>query len=308
MSYMDLRVESMMNFEEDTYSLIFSALKHPSRRKIMRILADGPNTYTDIQNKLEVETGFLNYYLESLDGLIMKNKDGKYCISGLGRSAIGLIRHVEDFVPENKTDYKITVLGFKVKVIYIMLLVIFILTIPNVYWIYAFQREGNEKTNLMGVSILNANMLLNESEEIINTTIVEGRLSFHSWFYLLDYTTKISNQFKTIKNLDADHYNQWSQFELATDKLSNFISDVLEKHGRDYPYKNVKDWTFMLTILREDLLTIDKVLPSIVILGTDPRIEIIDDFSNEALIAGFKLQQDIDLARRSLSIPETLLN
>jgi DNA-binding transcriptional ArsR family regulator len=57
---------SIMNFEEDTYDSIFSALKHPIRRKILRTLDQAPATYTEMLNTLGNETGLLNFHLESL--------------------------------------------------------------------------------------------------------------------------------------------------------------------------------------------------------------------------------------------------
>ena len=66
-----------MTYEEDTYSKIFTAMKHPVRRKIIGILNETPATYTELLNRLEVETGFLNYHLSFLDGLITKKNDAK---------------------------------------------------------------------------------------------------------------------------------------------------------------------------------------------------------------------------------------
>ena len=53
----------MMELEEDTYSSIFNALKHPIRRRILRIIEDKPTTYTEIQNQLSIDNGLLNYHL-----------------------------------------------------------------------------------------------------------------------------------------------------------------------------------------------------------------------------------------------------
>jgi len=207
-----------MTFEEDTYSLIFSSLKHPARRKILRILGEGPSTYTELQRKLDVETGFLNYYLDSLDGLIAKNKDGRYRVSELGVSALTLIRQVEE--PVSKTEpRKFSILGFSINVAYVTLVIIFILVISNVYWAYASQKRSQEKTNLIGESILIINALLNESIGIIDTTMRESRINFHLWYTLVDDIYRISSESRLIKSLDTDHLTHWSQVELVTYSL-----------------------------------------------------------------------------------------
>lgn len=85
-----------MDFEEDTYTAIFSALKHPIRRKILRMLEAEPATYTEMMNALGVETGLLNYHLESLSALLAKNDEGRYHLSDFGEAAMSLTRRVEE--------------------------------------------------------------------------------------------------------------------------------------------------------------------------------------------------------------------
>jgi len=85
-----------MSFEEDTYNAIFSALKHPIRRKILRILDQAPASYTEMLNILGIETGLLNYHLDSLSSLISKDEGGKYNLSDYGRAALSLTCRVEE--------------------------------------------------------------------------------------------------------------------------------------------------------------------------------------------------------------------
>ncbi|MDH5363431.1 MAG: winged helix-turn-helix domain-containing protein, partial [Aigarchaeota archaeon] len=106
-----------MGFEEDTYTSIFLALKHPARRKILRMLDEAPATYTQILNRLGVETGFLNYHLESLDGLIAKNKEDKYFLSEFGEAALALTTSVE--APVKRKSRGLRVFGFKIDARYV---------------------------------------------------------------------------------------------------------------------------------------------------------------------------------------------
>lgn len=85
-----------MSFEEDTYSSIFTALKHPIRRRILRMLGQSPLTYTDILNKLNIDNGLLNYHLDNMKELISKDKEGKYVLSEFGEAGLNLTTKVEE--------------------------------------------------------------------------------------------------------------------------------------------------------------------------------------------------------------------
>ena len=85
-----------MSFEEDTYSTIFTALKHPIRRRILRMLGQSPVTYTDILNQLNIDNGLLNYHLDNMKELITKDKEGKYVLSEFGKAALNLTTKVEE--------------------------------------------------------------------------------------------------------------------------------------------------------------------------------------------------------------------
>lgn len=82
-------------FEDETYSLIFSSLKHPVRRKILRILANGPRTFSGVLGQVDVESSHLSYHLENLNGLI-KKQNNEYSLSSVGRAAVSLMSKVEE--------------------------------------------------------------------------------------------------------------------------------------------------------------------------------------------------------------------
>jgi DNA-binding transcriptional ArsR family regulator len=85
-----------MSSEDDTYSTMFTALKHPIRRKILRILNQAPATYTEILNQLNIDNGLLNYHLDNMKDLVTKNDEGKYHLSEFGEAAVGLTEKVEE--------------------------------------------------------------------------------------------------------------------------------------------------------------------------------------------------------------------
>jgi DNA-binding transcriptional ArsR family regulator len=109
--------------EEDTYSIIFKALKHPIRRKILRELSQKSLTYTDIQSLMNIDNGLLNYHLDNMKELIFKGKDGKYSLSEFGKGAINLEENVEE--PINRNKSWISSNPNKIKAILILLVVAF---------------------------------------------------------------------------------------------------------------------------------------------------------------------------------------
>ncbi|TET26814.1 MAG: ArsR family transcriptional regulator, partial [Candidatus Bathyarchaeum sp.] len=83
------------NLEEETYSLIFTSLKHPIRRRILRMLADKPLTYSEILETLNIDSGHLSYHLENLGDLTVHANNGHYKLSSFGVAAVKLMGGVE---------------------------------------------------------------------------------------------------------------------------------------------------------------------------------------------------------------------
>jgi len=98
--------------EEETYSLIFTSLKHPIRRRILRMLANQHLTFSEILGPLSIDSGHLSYHLENLGDLITRSENGKYRLSSIGIAAVKLMSGVEEHptVPSRK-ESKI-MLGF----------------------------------------------------------------------------------------------------------------------------------------------------------------------------------------------------
>ena len=60
----------MPNPEEETYSIIFTTLKHPARRKILRILAEKPKNFSRILDELGISSSHL-----TLNTFLMASSD-----------------------------------------------------------------------------------------------------------------------------------------------------------------------------------------------------------------------------------------
>lgn len=82
--------------EEETYSLIYSSLKHPVRRKILRMLETKPLTFSEILEVVSIDSGHLTYHLEDLGDLITHSQNGKYQLSSVGSAAVRLMGGVEE--------------------------------------------------------------------------------------------------------------------------------------------------------------------------------------------------------------------
>jgi DNA-binding transcriptional ArsR family regulator len=101
--------------EEETYSLIYTSLKHPIRRKILRMLKDKPLTFSEILEAVDIDSGHLSYHLENLGDLITHSPDGKYQLSSIGAAAVELMGGVEEHSHElSKPNLKLTQIFAKV--------------------------------------------------------------------------------------------------------------------------------------------------------------------------------------------------
>lgn len=90
--------------EEETYSLILSALKHPLRRKILRILSDKPLSFSEILESVSIDSGHLNYHIKNMGDIVTRTDDGKYALSSVGWAAIELVGKVEEQDKSHRTN------------------------------------------------------------------------------------------------------------------------------------------------------------------------------------------------------------
>ena len=105
--------------EDEIYSIMFSSLKHPVRRKILRMLGNKPMTFMEMVEELGVSSPNLTYHLESLGELISKMDNDQYKLSSFGVATVGAMKGIE----EVKTEPKRSSGAFKWKVFSAALLV-----------------------------------------------------------------------------------------------------------------------------------------------------------------------------------------
>jgi DNA-binding transcriptional ArsR family regulator len=75
---------------------MFSSLKHPARRKILRMLSDRAMSFSQMLEELGVSSSHLTYHLENLGELVTKQENGEYRLSTFGAASVDTMRVVEE--------------------------------------------------------------------------------------------------------------------------------------------------------------------------------------------------------------------
>ena len=86
----------MPDGNEEIYSIMFTSLKHPARRKILRVLADKPLAFSEMLELLGISSSNLTYHLENLGELVSKDENGVYRLSTFGQAAVNTMKIVEE--------------------------------------------------------------------------------------------------------------------------------------------------------------------------------------------------------------------
>ncbi len=113
-------VERVRDAKEEIYSTMFSSLKHPARRKILRILSEKPLTFSEMLELLGVSSSNLTYHLESL-GELVTQENGMYKLSTFGSAAVSTMKIVEE-APEVQPKKRLS-LSLKWKTVLAALLI-----------------------------------------------------------------------------------------------------------------------------------------------------------------------------------------
>jgi hypothetical protein len=151
----------LLDGKEEIYSIMFSSLKHPIRRKILRILADKPLGFTEILELLGVSSSNLTYHLESLGELVTKDDNGMYKLSTFGLASVSTMKIVEEAPPIQPR--KSTVLSLKWKTVLGALLIAVIV----------FSSVAGLETSLLSQTVIERNSLQSKYDQLLswsNTT------------------------------------------------------------------------------------------------------------------------------------------
>jgi DNA-binding transcriptional ArsR family regulator len=103
----------MSSSEDEIYSTMFTSLKHPSRRKILRMLSERSMTFSQMLEELKISSSHLTYHLESLGELVLKIDDGKYALSSFGEATVDTMRGVEEVPLRRSKGFLLLPFGWK---------------------------------------------------------------------------------------------------------------------------------------------------------------------------------------------------
>lgn len=169
----------MSDTGETIYSTMFRSLKHPVRRKILRILSDKPTSFSDLLEELGISSSHLTYHLESLGELIAKLDGGDYKLSTFGEAAVNTMRVVED-APVVQTAQKWS-MSFRWKPIFAALAIAIVL-------LASFSAVQFNSLNQMAISLNKLQDSYNQLLSQPGTAITNRAMSFLSDVIQLDLT------------------------------------------------------------------------------------------------------------------------
>jgi DNA-binding transcriptional ArsR family regulator len=191
--------------DEETYSLIFSSLKHPIRRKILRMLENRELSFSEILETLAIDSGHLSYHLENLGDLITHTQDGKYRLSSFGTAAVRLMGGVEEYRPPTTSTSKSNT-GTYAKIFSIVLAVI-----------------------LLTVSLYSMSLITSTQREVASRSNIPFALAQNQTFsYHLNFTR--AERFESQTSADginiatpdfASAINEWDEYSLRLDLVTN---------------------------------------------------------------------------------------
>ena len=205
---------SQDKLEEEAYSLIFNTLKHPIRRKIIRLLSDKPKTYSEILHELSMDSGHLNYHLENLGDIVTRTKAGKYALSSVGKTAVNLMTKVEEqhaTTREVKQARRVS----KTAVIFSVIFAIALLTST----VYALTFTTQQQDILFGGTQISVNLQPNQT---YTYTITLKTLSFIS-----GHGSAIgNNNMEVMVSPPKTAVNEWTQLVSNTELLLSGTFDI----------------------------------------------------------------------------------
>jgi len=220
------------NIEEETYSLIFTSLKHPIRRRILRMLADKPLTYSEILETLNIDSGHLSYHLENLGDLTVHSNNGQYQLSSFGEAAVKLMGGVEEQSPvSSHRRFKLRRLFAKVYPV-ILVLALIGASCHLVTYATVVSTDANSTENLLFPRQYNIpfNVSVGETFEI-DVTIKQGTSLYGHGFVVhegvQEWTFSIPQLESTITG--------WDEATIWLDSIVNFTTILISYNDQVLP-------------------------------------------------------------------------
>lgn len=207
----------MEGFEEETYSTVFASLRHPIRRKILRTLSEGPQSFSDLQRTIGIESSHLTYHLEGLTSLLAKTENGEYILSSLGRIAVSTMKQVEEPPSTSLTTQFLPRFWKRERTRILALGIISIILAVGLVGVFAYHVSAiNDKDS--AISLLNSQVAILQNQiSSANSTIA----------FLTSQTVELETQLASNNSMIAALQNQILSANLTIASL-NFQAAELE--------------------------------------------------------------------------------
>jgi DNA-binding transcriptional ArsR family regulator len=187
--------------EEEIYSIMFKSLKHPVRRRILKLLNDKPMTFMELAELLGVSSSHLTYHLESLGELVCKQDDGQYRLSSFGKATVCAMKGVEE-APELETR-RPKKMAKRWKAVFAALMVaVLLLSSFGVYQYVALTQLAADQSSLQA-----------ENQQLLSWGIGTSKVAD----YLRNVTQLDTNQYKV--NLLSNTLEYREDFDVAEEVL-----------------------------------------------------------------------------------------
>ena len=199
------------NNDEETYSVIFAALKHPVRRRILRMLSDEELTYTQMLTELSLDTGHLNYYLDSLGELLAKTAEGKYRLSEFGKAALGLMDGVEEPKDVRETEKSSRRRTIRLMLIPVIGLVVAGLFLMNFSYVSTYYQGATGSLDIDDLLVVQPNGNITNFDTVNVNWFPEDTLTtrYQTFFQINIAYTNVTLQIQLVEL--ADHTGQPGQ-------------------------------------------------------------------------------------------------
>lgn len=139
----------MASSDDEIYSIMFSSLKHPVRRKILRMLSDKQMTFSKMLEELGISSSHLTYHLENLGELVSKSDNGRYRLSTFGEAAVSTMKIVEE-APAIPSKQHLA-LPLKWKTVFVVFAIVTVLVSMMSYVQFAALNQLSEEHELLKV-------------------------------------------------------------------------------------------------------------------------------------------------------------
>jgi DNA-binding HxlR family transcriptional regulator len=230
---------------DETYSTMFASLRHPARRKILRMLAEKPKTFSEILEELGISSSHLTYHLENLGELVSKIDSGKYRLSAFGEAAVLAMRGVEDVPATPSKQISALPLRWKTFLAVLMIGIVVLASISSMQFISLnnisseyeqlvtdFDRVSSENNRLASYGV-STNGFVSFLEDVIqlNMSKYAARLESHTLGrYPAEYPPELGGvpQEEIKYTLTSDESELDVDFRFRNQTLSRYILGVLE--------------------------------------------------------------------------------